>query len=57
MYNDSSNRDLLQRLVSIADNIRDDLDDRFGDVSYDLAEIRTIIEVLEARIITESVDE
>ncbi len=52
MYNDSSNRDLLQRLVSIASNIDDDLDDSYGDTAYNLAEIRTIIEVLEARMIS-----
>lgn len=57
MYNSSSNRELLERLVSIASNINDDLDDNYGDTAYNLAEIRTIIEVLEARMITESVDE
>lgn len=57
MYNSSSNRDLLERIVSIASNINDDLDDNYGDTAYNLAEIRTIIEVLEARMITESVDE
>ena len=57
MYNSSSNRDLLERLVSIASNINDDLDDNYGDTAYNLNEIRIIIDVLEARMITESVDE
>ena len=53
MYNSSSNRELLERLVSIASNIDDDLDDSYGDTAYNLAEIRSIIEVLEARMLVE----
>ena len=51
MYKNLSNRDLLERLWSLASNLDEDLDDTFGNVSYDIAEIRHILEVLEERVV------
>ena len=51
MYTHLNNRDLLERLWSLASNLDEDLDDTFGNASYDIAEIRHILEVLEERVV------
>lgn len=51
MYNKLSNAKLIERLHSLASNLDEDLDDTFGNASYDINEIRLILDVLEDRVV------
>lgn len=51
MYNSLSTDKLLERLWSLASNLDKDLDDTFGNATYDINEIRLILEVLEDRVV------
>ena len=56
-YNDQSNSELFDRVVSLTSELPDDLYNRTGDVDYILQNIRDILDIIEDRTVLANTEE
>jgi hypothetical protein len=56
-YNDQSNSQLFDRVISLTSELPDDLYNRTGDVDYILQNIRDILDIIEDRTVLANTEE